>query len=307
MQRHFDRFELGTIELFCLAAELGGFTPAATAAGVTPAAVSRSIGRLETRLGVRLFVRTTRHMRLTDAGQRYFERCQQALIILADAEREVGGEQLQAAGRVRISVPTTYGHYRVLPLLAGFCERYPNVLIDLNISNRNIDFAEEGYDLSIRARALVDSSLIARKLEDAEVVVVASSRYLAHAGIPVTLQDLRQHQCIQFELPSSGKRIPWMFREGGEDIDFFTAGNLCCSEDVLAGVTLAVNGAGVFQTFRFIAERYLRSGELVEILQPLGGRTRVFSLLYAHGQHLPLRVRVFIQYLVESLEKDRRG
>src|ERR1700722_14118149 len=112
MKRHFDDLLLGSIELFCLAAEAGSFTAAALTAGVTPAAVSRSISRLEKRLGVRLFVRTTRSIRLTDGGRHYFDQCRQALSQLVDAERQVTGEQLQPAGILRISSPTPFGHYR---------------------------------------------------------------------------------------------------------------------------------------------------------------------------------------------------
>ena len=144
MQRRFDDILLGSIELFCLAAELGGFTAAAVAAGVTPAAVSRSVARLEQRLGVRLFVRTTRQIRLTDGGKAYFEQCREALNQLAEAERQVTGGQSMPAGPLRISAPTPYAHHRLLPLLGEFRARYPQVTVDIHVSNRNIDFADEG-------------------------------------------------------------------------------------------------------------------------------------------------------------------
>lgn len=298
MKRHFDDVLLGSIELFCLAAELGSFTAAATAAGVTPAAVSRSISRLEERLGVRLFVRTTRHIRLTEGGQAYFEQCRSALAQLVEAERTVAGQQSAPSGLLRISMPTTYGHYRVLPKLADFRTRYPEVQVDIHLSNRNIDFAEEGYDLAIRVRAPADSSLIARKLEDADLVVVATPAYLARAGVPVCLADLDHHDCIQFELPSNGKKIPWLFRKDGKDIEINSKGGYCCSEDVLGGVTLARGDAGLFQTYRFIVEEDLRKGTLREVLQEFSGCSRPFNLLYPHNRHIPLRVRAFVDFLV---------
>lgn len=298
MKRHFDDVLLGSIELFCLAAELGSFTAAATAAGVTPAAVSRSISRLEERLGVRLFVRTTRHIRLTEGGQAYFEQCRNALAQLIEAERTVAGQQSAPSGLLRISMPTTYGHYRVLPKLADFRARYPEVQVDIHLSNRNIDFAEEGYDLAIRVRAPADSSLIARKLEDAALVVVATPAYLARAGVPGCLADLDHHDCIQFELPSNGKKIPWLFRKDGKDIEINSKGGYCCSEDVLGGVTLARGDAGLFQTYRFIVEEDLRKGTLREVLQEFSGCSRPFNLLYPHNRHIPLRVRAFVDFLV---------
>lgn len=303
MQRKFDDLLLGSIELFCMAAELGSFTLAATAASVTPAAVSRSVARLEERLGVRLFVRTTRQIRLTDSGRRYFEQCRAALSQLVDAEREATGQQATPAGVLRISMPTPYGHYRVLPLLPAFRERYPDVHVETHLSNRNIDFAEEGFDLAIRGRAPADSSLVARKLEDAELVVVATPGYLRRAGMPRAVDDLHLHECIQFELPSSGRPIPWLFNDGSAEIEIATNGGYGASGDVLAGVTLARSGAGLFQTYRFIVERDLREGTLKEVLSGQGGRSRPFMLLYPHARYLSSRVRVFVDFLIEQLEQ----
>lgn len=300
MKRQFDDLQLGSIELFCLAAELSSFTAAAVAAGVTPAAVSRSVSRLEERLGVRLFVRTTRQIRLTDEGRTYFEETRQALAQLVDAERQISGQHATPAGRLRISLPTPYAHYRVLPVLPEFRERYPEVDIDVHISNRNVDFADDTYDLSVRGRAPDDSTLIARKLEDAEMVVVGTPAYLKRHGTPKTLDDLLAHECIQFERPSSGRRIPWTFRQDGEDIDVVTTGAIATSEDALGGATLARAGAGLFQTYRFVVEQDLRVGTLVEVLQEYGGSTRPFVLLYPHARHVSRRVRTLVDFLVDK-------
>lgn len=145
MKRQFDDILLGSIELFCLAAECGSFTLAAQEAGITPAAVSRSVSRLEERLGVRLFTRTTRNINLTEAGKNYFQQCYQALLQLREAERDVMGKQNDPSGTLRISLPTTYGHYRILPLLPQFRAQYPKVKVDIHLSNRNVDFVSEGW------------------------------------------------------------------------------------------------------------------------------------------------------------------
>ncbi|KRA01596.1 LysR family transcriptional regulator [Achromobacter sp. Root565] len=299
MTRHFDDLQLGSIEMFCLAAELTSFTAAANAAGVTPAAVSRSVSRLEARLGIRLFVRSTRHIRLSDEGRAYFEQVRPAIAQLVDAERQVGGQG--AAGRLRISLPTPYAHYRVLPLLPAFREQYPNVDVHVHISNRNVDFADDGYDLSVRGRAPDDSALIARKLEDAELVVVGAPGYLRRRGTPQSLEDLAAHDCIQFDRPSSGRRIPWTFQVEGEAVDIVTDGAYGTGEDVLGGVTLARAGAGLFQTYRFVVEDDLREGRLAEVLPQHGGSTRPFVLLYPHARHVSRRVRAFVDFLVDKL------
>ncbi|HAP24443.1 MAG TPA: LysR family transcriptional regulator [Achromobacter sp.] len=299
MTRHFDDLQLGSIEMFCLAAELSSFTAAANAAGVTPAAVSRSVSRLEARLGILLFVRRTRHIRLSDEGRAYFEQVRPAIAQLVDAERQVGGQG--AAGRLRISLPTPYAHYRVLPLLPAFRDKYPNVDVHVHISNRNVDFADDGYDLSVRGRAPDDSALIARKLEDAELVVVGTPDYLRRRGTPQALEDLAAHDCIQFDRPSSGRRIPWTFQVDGEAVDLVTDGAYGTGEDVLGGVTLARAGAGLFQTYRFVVEDDLREGRLTEVLAQYGGSTRPFVLLYPHARHVSRRVRAFVDFLVDKL------
>jgi len=307
MTRQFDDILLGSIELFCSTAELGSFTAAASAAAITPAAVSRAISRLEARLGVRLFVRTTRTLNLTDAGREYYEQCRAALNQLVEAERLVTGRQSAPSGVLRISMPTPYGHYRVLPLLPAFSQRYPDVKIEFHLSNRNIDFVDEGFDLAIRGRAPADSTMIARTLEDAELVVVGAPDYLRRAGTPASLHDLHKHNCIQFALPSTGRSIPWLFHEGGEEIELATTGLYGCAEDILGAVTLARAGGGLFQTYRFIVDADLREGRLVEVLPQHGGRSRPFCLIYPHGRHIALRVRAFVDFLVEQLRTAPAG
>ena len=307
MKRNFDDMQLGSIDLFCQAAELNSFTAAANALGVTPAAVSRSIARLEERLGVRLFVRTTRQIRLTDGGLRYYKQCREALSQLLEAEREVSGEQMAPAGSLRISVPTPYGHYRLLPLLPRFRELYPHVKVEVHLSNRNVDFAEESFDMAIRGRDPADSSLIARKLEDAELVLVAAPSYLKRMGTPASIEALQAHECIQFDLPSTGRKIPWPFMVDGERVEVVTSGGYTCAGDVLGIVTLARSGAGIVHTYRYIVERDLADGALVELLPEHGGTSRPFILLYPHARHLSLRVRSFVDFLAQQLGQKRGG
>ncbi len=298
MQRHFEDMQLGSIELFVLAGEQGSFTAAAAVAGVTPAAVSRSISRLEERLGVRLFVRTTRQIRMTDGGRVYFEQCRQALSQLVEAEREVTGQQAAPSGKLRISVPTPYAHYRLLERIAGFRLQFPEVQVEVHISNRNIDFAEEGYDLAVRGRAPQDSTLIARKLEDAALVLVAAPAYLKRRGKPKSLEELAQHDCIQFVLPSTGRLIPWQFMRDGAELELAGSDAIVCAEDFLGMGTLALHGGGIAQTYRFAVERELASGALVELLPQHGGCARPFYLIYPHARHLSLRVRSFVDFLL---------
>ncbi|MDR7151741.1 DNA-binding transcriptional LysR family regulator [Hydrogenophaga palleronii] len=303
MSRAFGETSLGSIELFCLAAELESFTGAAQQAGITPAAVSRAIGRLEERLGVRLFARSTRRVRLTDGGREYHAQCKQALAQLAEAERQLTGHQAAPAGLVRISAPTTFGHHRLLPLLPAFHARHPKVEVEVHLSNRNIDFTADGFDLAIRAREQADSGLVARKLMDAELTVVGTPQYLARCPAPASPADLESHECIQFILPRTGQRVPWRLRFDGEERDVQTAGSLTCSDDILGCATLARAGAGLVQTYRFIVEKDIEQGTLVEVLKPFAGASRPFSLIYPGRRHMPLRVRALADFLAASLQR----
>ncbi|MGC4060832.1 MAG: LysR family transcriptional regulator [Aquabacterium sp.] len=301
MSRNFEDASLGSIELFCLTAELHGFTAAANTVGLTPAAVSRTIARLEARLGAQLFVRSTRRVRLTEGGRVYYEQCKPALTQLIDAERALNGQLSAPQGLVRLSLPTSYGHYRILPLLGAFRSSHPDIELDIHLSNRNIDFTSDGYDLVVRGRTPPDSGLIARKLEDAELVIVASPKYLKRHGAPKSIEALTDHECIQFALPSTGQIVPWLLCKEGQHIEHPVQGALRCFDDILGPATLARHDAGIAQTYRYIVEQDLQEGRLKEILSAYAGRSRPFSLLYPANRHMPHRVRALIDFLLEQL------
>ncbi|MED5617689.1 LysR family transcriptional regulator [Ideonella sp. BN130291] len=302
MARTFDPVQLGSIELFCKAADCGSFTAAAEALGLTPAAVSRSIARLEARLGVRLFARTTRSIRLTSDGALYKAECQQALEQIAQAEQAITGQQQRPSGLLRVSAPSTYAHHRLLPLLPRFQKAYPEVQIELNISNRNIDFVDDGYDIAIRRGQPPDSRLIARLLEDATVGVFASPSYLRRRGTPKTTAELLARDCIQFILPSTGRPVPWVFRgSDGRDIDLQFASPWRVEDDVLGCLTWAQAGGGLCQIYHFAAQAAVARGELVEVMKKMGGRAWPFWVLYPQNRHLSARVRVFVDFLTSAV------
>jgi DNA-binding transcriptional LysR family regulator len=262
------------------------------------AAVSRSISRLEARVGAQLFIRTTRSVRLTDSGRLYFEQCRRALGLLSDAERELSGDQSVPAGVVRVSLPTSYGHYRVLPLLSKFVASYPAIRWSSRSATRMSISPPTESTCRSGPRSPPDSSLVARKLEDAELVVVASPAYLKRRGVPRTLEDLKSHDCLQFVRPATGQPMPWLLRQNGKDFDCETRGPVQFTGDVLGPVTAAKGGAGLIQTYRFIVEQDLASGSLKQVLQNYAGASRPFSILYPSSRHIPRRVRVLIDFLL---------
>jgi len=298
MGRQFEH--LGDVEALAAVVEQGSFTAAAVALSTTPSVLSRTITRLEARLGVQLLRRTTRSLGLTEAGRGYLEQVRQAFSLIAEAERAIQGQQSELSGGVRLSVPTTYGHYRLPPLLRRFTRRYPQVQVELNITNRNVDLVAEGFDLAIRLGSLPDSGLVARKLEDAALCLVASPEYLEQAGNPQDLDALRRHACLPFVLPSTGRISPWLFRQDGRELQWAPASRLQVSDDVLGVVSLAEQGLGICQTYDFIAAERLRQGRLVEVLPQLRGGSRPFSVIYAPHRRLSAACRALVEELVSA-------
>ncbi|AZN68494.1 LysR family transcriptional regulator [Acinetobacter haemolyticus] len=304
MTQQLKNVMLSSVELFCAVAEHKSFTQAAKIAGLTPAAVSRSIARLEQRLNTQLFVRSTRQVRLTHAGEIYFQQCQQGLTQIIEAEQLLRNQSQQLNGRIRISLPTPYGHYRVLPLIPIFKQTYPNIQIDLQLTNKNVDFIAEGFDLAIRGRYFKDSNLIVRTLEHAELVVVAAASYIDSYTIPTDIAALDQHECLQFILPSTGKSVPWLFKVNNQIHEYTTKGSLHCLDDILGTVTLAKHGAGLLQTYRFIVAQDIQNGQFVELLHPFAGASRPFSLVYPSQKYASAHIRTFIDFLITHLKTD---
>lgn len=295
MSRQFDH--LADVEVFLIVAEKLSISATAIHLSTTPSVISRTITRLEKKLGIQFFRRTTRHLSLTEAGQLYYEKMQHAFQLIDHAERVVQGEQLQISGKIKLSVPTTYGHYRLPPLLEKFLLQYPDIQIEISISNRNVDLIAEGFDLAIRQGYLPNSSLVARPLELAPLQLVASPNYLKRVGIPQSLEELNHHPCIAFELPSSGKVTPWFFKDVDQEIQWTPTNRILVKEDILGVVSLAESGLGICQSYSFIVNEKIRQGKLQPLLEAYAGHIRPFSLLYAQHKHMSSATRALINFL----------
>jgi DNA-binding transcriptional LysR family regulator len=287
---------LPNLEAFCRTYEAGSFSQAARLLSVTPQATSRSVARLEAALGVTLFRRTTRSLAPTVAGVRYYERCLQALAILWSAEQDLARSGRDLQGRVRVSVPTTYGHSRFLPALGAFRDRYPGLEVEVSISNHNVDFVKSGCDLAIRMGIIKDKTLVARKLGDFGLGVYGSASYLSRHPAPRTPGDLKQHVCIGFRLPSSGRVLPWVLFPGPQS--FEPDARYCCAEDVVGALGMARGGVGLTQMYDMIAHEHVERGALVEVLAEHRGFTRPFSLVYPRGEKPAPAVRAMIDFIV---------
>ncbi|NVM77282.1 DNA-binding transcriptional LysR family regulator [Duganella sp. SG902] len=295
MARQFDH--MADVEAFVTIVDKGTISAAAVALGTTPSVLSRAVARLEARLGVQLLRRTTRRLSVTDAGNLYLEQARGAFGLIADAERAIQGQGGALSGKVRISVPTTWGHYRLPALLRRFMERHPQVVIELGISNRNVDLVDEGYDMAIRLGELADSGLAAKRLGEETLCLVAAPDYLRRAGTPASLDELAGHACLPFIMPSTGRQAPWLLRVEGKDVDYLAPARMLVTDDVLGVVSLAQQGLGICQTYEFVAAERLRSGQLVEVLPSLRGRSRPFSLIYPPHRRMSAASRALIDSL----------
>lgn len=283
---------------FVESARHGSLSAAARKLDLTPAAVSKSVMRLEEELGVRLFNRSTRRLRLTVEGEVFFGRAEAVLRELDGAVAEVAQATQLPLGRVRISVGASFGRTWVVPALPELTARHPGLQVELDLENRQVDLVAEGFDISIRGGIIRDSSLIARRICALPLVLVASPDYLRRKGVPGDVAALEAHDCITVRF-ATGAGPTWQFNLPSGALDYQPSARLQVSEPE-AAVELAVAGAGVVQTGLHHVLPYLRSGRLRVLLPQIhvpGDREIV--LHYPHRQFLAPRVRVTVEHLLE--------
>jgi DNA-binding transcriptional LysR family regulator len=287
---------------FTEAAAAGSFTAAAARLDLTPAAVSKNVARLEGQLGVRLFNRSTRQLRLTAEGERFRERAAAALRALDEAVAEVGRSRGQAVGRVRISVGASFGRHYVLPLLPALLRRHPGLQVDVDLDNRAVDLLAEGYDIGIRGGVIEASNLVARRVARLPLVAVASPGYLRARGVPASMDDLADHELLGVRLVD-GREIPWRLRKpGGRGFVEARLGVRLRLSDPEALIDVALQHAGIAQVGLHHAMPYLRSGRLKAVLTALHDPgEREIVLHYPHRQYLAPRVRVTVDALLAGL------
>lgn len=290
--------DLNDIQIFCRAAESKNFTEASIAIGVTPSAVSKAVSRLEKKLNIKLFHRSTRSMRLTEEGKSYYLVCTEAVGNIRDIELQISNST-EPSGVVRISVPNSYGVKKLLPLINDFLEQHQkNLLIDVSFSNSYINFTKDEFDLAVRVGDLVDDRLVAKYVNDAIPVLVASPQYIAKYGMPESLEDLQHHKCIGLRFSHTREVIPWNF--AGLEAPFHFRPSMIHSDSIGAYETV-VNGFGIMQFFDYAVNEDLLSGRVIEILPELRPKGKPVHLVYPTSHYMPAKVRVFMDYLLKVL------
>ncbi|MCC9625588.1 LysR family transcriptional regulator [Thalassospira sp. MA62] len=295
----------GEMEVFVRVVERGGFSAAARDFNMTPSAVSKLVTRLEHRLGVRLLNRSTRKLVLTAEGQRFYERAVDVLSDLTDAENEAASAD-HPRGRLRVTVNLPVGLFRVLPLVPLFQERFPDIDLDITVSDKVVDLYEERADIAIRSGPMQTSALIARKLGQCRMVIVAAPDYLDRYGVPQTPDALADHRLIGYNFPRAISS--WPFIVDGKPKTVMPGGKVCVG-DAESARKLAVAGGGIARLAAFHVEDDVRSEKLKVLLAPFhpGDGVDIHAVYIGQGGHMPARVRAFLDFCIEQIDLAPQG
>jgi len=287
---------------FIKTASFGSFTAAAKQLGITPAAVSKNVQRLEDELGVRLFQRTTRQLSLTEEGQILFERCREPIDDLDRATAAITDHRNAVVGTLRVSCTTTFGRRMLAPWLPEFLARYPQLEVEVTMDDRFSDLIAEGYDVAIRGGELPDSNMVARRLMDITAGVYGSPAYFRRYGEPKTPENLKKHNCIRLRLIGSNRLLTWEFEKDGTLVAPEVHGTLILNdtEAILEAVSA---GHGIALLSDLLVKTDPRGANLKRVLSDYRFPPRGLYACYPNRKHLPRKIKAFIDFLAEKLER----
>lgn len=297
---------MDTIEgmrVFVAVAKHQSFTGGARRLGVSTKLASNHVKQLEERLKAQLFNRTTRSVNLTETGHAYLERCLPLLDQFDELEGLVHANQSELAGSIRVTAPTGFGSRELVDALCPFQLEHPKVTIELNLSDQRVSVVEEGFDLAIRIGALVDSSLMARKLKDMRLVVFASPEYLARCGVPAQPSDLASHQCLLSRTSIDPEH--WRFRQGNTTQSVRVDGPFRANSP-RAITQMAAGGLGIGKGPIYAAESFIKSGRLRLLFEDVETTGAAIYAVYPPNRHLTARIRALIDHLVRQFADEHR-
>lgn len=297
---------LNHLESFVQSAEGGSFSAAARRLGLTPAAVSKNVARLEASLGVRLFQRSTRSLTLTEGGERFLQQVGGALATLQDAMAGLAKDDGQPAGTLKVSMGQAFGREHVLPMMGDFLARYPAIVPDWHFDNQQVDLVGEGFDAAIGGGIELPAGLVARELARVHVVAVASPAYLKGRKRPRHPSELTQFDVLLRRSSPTGRLRSWTLQQGkGDPVTVDLPNPRAIFNDPEAIAHAALMGLGVAMLPMPFVERGLRSGELVRLLPEWHRDTGSLWLYYPSKKLLPAKTRVFIDFVLERFRKER--
>jgi len=291
---------IGSVAVFVEVADRRSFAEAARRLGRSPTAVTRAIGELEARLGVRLLNRTTRAVGVTEAGERFLAGARRVLADLDEIERAAAGEGTAPRGELRVTAPILFGRLHVSPIMIEFLERFPDVSVALSLIDRPVDLVEEGLDVAVRIGALAESSAIASRVGALHRIVVASPDYLARCGTPKAPAELGAHAIVAFSGMDGADR--WVFRGQGGEASVAIRPRLVVTT-AEAAVDAARAGFGITRVLSYQAADDIARGSLRRLLQAHEGAELPVHLLYPGGRHPPPKLRAFLDFAVPRLRR----
>ncbi|MCJ2095408.1 LysR family transcriptional regulator [Methylobacterium sp. J-072] len=286
---------LGSLTVFMQAAEARSFTAAGRQLGVSASAVGKAVARLEARLGVRLFHRSTRVVTLTPEGGQFLERCRKIFCEIEQAELELSQTRDAPRGKLRVSLPMV-GRLMV-PTLSAFMVAWPEIELDLDFTDRLVDVIDEGFDAVIRTGEARDSRLMTRVLGSYDLKLVGAPAYFAAHGIPDSLRDLSGHRCLRHRFPTTGRLEDWLL-EAGDTIDLRTAAT---SNTIEPLVCLAERGLGIACLPDFAVRAQIADGTLMSVMDDVVHRCGTFRILWPSSRQLAPKIRVFVDFMAENL------
>lgn len=288
----------GDLEVFTLVADGGSFSAAGRRLKLAPSSVARVIDRIETRLGARLLLRTTRSLVLTPEGVAYLSSARRILADLRETEQSIA-DQSSPRGRLRVSISQLYGRMFIVPLLAEFIQKHPNILLEVISTDTVVDISAGQADVAVRLGPLPDGPLTARKLGTTSKVIVAAPRYLARRGTPMVPEDLHDHDCIGFTFKRAAPN--WPFRKEGREYSLQIKGSVETNNGETQG-QLAAEGIGIARVCAETVADAIKEGTLVPLLEEYNpGDGEEVHAVFVGGAHTPARVRCFVDHLVERL------
>ncbi|MBD9384215.1 LysR family transcriptional regulator [Achromobacter sp. ACM02] len=290
--------------VFVQVAETRSFVAAGRLLGVSASAIGKSVARLEEKLGVRLFHRSTRSVTLTAEGALFLERSRRILAEIEAAELELSQAAAAPRGRLRVSLPLVSG--LVLPVLGEFMREYPEIELDLDFTDRMVDVIEEGFDAVVRTGEPADSRLSARRLGAFQILLVASPAYLASRGTPKTPADLLRHSCLHYRFPSSGKLETWALRQADDEPELQLPVSMICN-NIETRACFTLQGLGIAYLPDFAIREPLADGRLVQVLKGKSERTNVFHILWPASKHPSPKVRALVDFLGSRVFADARA
>jgi len=289
---------LSGLAVFVQTAQTQSFVATGRAMGISSSAVSKSISRLEERVGVRLFQRSTRTVRLTSEGEVFLERCRRIFNEIREAENELSTMTQLPRGRLRVGLPFAAG--LPMPVISAFMERYPEIELDLDFSDRLADVIDEGLDVVIRGGELRDSRLMSRRLGTFRVCLVAAPNYLTRRGTPAKPDDLVQHACLHYRYPSSGRLEPWPLRHSALAAAGSALPLTMVSSNLDALLYLVQNDRGIACVPDFAVKNALAEGRLQSVLDSYMTRSTTFRILWPSSKQMAPKLRVFVDFVVEN-------